>query len=44
MSLEQLKQEGWKVIDRFAFDLLIVEKDEQHMLVEEKTGKKVISY
>jgi len=44
MSLEQLKQEGWKTIDRFAFDLLIVEKDEHHMLVEEKTGKIIISY
>ena len=44
MSLERLKQDVWKVIDRFGFDLLIVEKDEQHMLVEEKTGAKVISY
>jgi len=44
VSLNDLKNEGWKIVSSFGSTDVIVEQNNTLMLVEEKTGKIIVSF
>jgi len=44
MTLDDLKNNGWKIISSFGFGAVIVERKDKHMIVDKKTGEVIIAY